>query len=84
MHKNGDLDLFLLQKMTKKQKAQKKSKKSKKYLKRWKVLAAVLFFICAALLFFCGVVTINISKNWHMDVITADTVYDTREFCIAL
>ena len=28
MHKNGDLDLFLLQKMTKKQKAQKKSKKS--------------------------------------------------------
>ena len=57
-----------------------KSKKSKKYLKRWKVLAAAVFFIGAAVLFFCGVVTINISKNWHMDAMTASTVYDTQEF----
>lgn len=57
-----------------------KSKKSKAYQMKFKVTAAVLFFACAISIFFCGIVAVNISKEWNWDVINADTVYDTEEF----
>ncbi|MBQ2925041.1 MAG: leucine-rich repeat protein, partial [Anaerotignum sp.] len=57
-----------------------KSKKSKAFQMKWKVLGTVLFLACAVSIFFCGVVTVNISKDWSRDVIIADTVYDTAEF----
>ncbi|MBR4284437.1 MAG: hypothetical protein IKT48_07015, partial [Anaerotignum sp.] len=57
-----------------------KSKKSKAFQMKWKALGTILFFICAISVFFCGVVTVNISKEWSRDVINADTVYDTAEF----
>ena len=47
---------------------------------KWKALGTILFFLCALSVFFCGVVTVNISKEWSRDVINADTVYDTAEF----
>ena len=47
---------------------------------KFKVTAAVLFFACAISIFFCGIVAVNISKEWNWDVINADTVYDTEEF----
>lgn len=40
----------------------------------------ILFFICAIGIFCCGMVAMNISKEWNRDVINADTVYDTQEF----
>ena len=39
-----------------------------------------LFFTFAVSIFFCGIVGVNISRNWSWDVINADTVYDTEEF----
>lgn len=47
---------------------------------KWKVLGVLLFFISAVSIFFCGAVTLNISKDWSRDVISADTVYETEEF----
>ena len=57
-----------------------KSKKSKAFQMKWKVIGTFLFFACAISIFFCGVVAVNISKDWSRDVINADTVYDTKEF----
>ena len=57
-----------------------KSKKSKAFQMKWKLIGTVLFFACAISIFFCGVVAVNISKDWSRDVINADTVYDTKEF----
>ena len=57
-----------------------KSKKSKAFQMKWKVIGTILLFICASSIFFCGVVAVNISKDWSRDVINADTVYDTGEF----
>ena len=57
-----------------------KSKKSKAFQLRWKVIGTILFFIFAISVFFCGVVAVNISRDWSRDVINADTVYDTEEF----
>ena len=39
-----------------------------------------LFFTFAVSIFFCGIVGVNISRNWSWNVINADTVYDTEEF----
>lgn len=47
---------------------------------KWKAIGAILFFACAISIFFCGVVAVNISKDWSKDVINADTVYETGEF----
>ena len=57
-----------------------KSKKSKLYRLRYKGVAVFLFFTFAVSLFFCGIVGVNISRNWSGNVINADTVYDTEEF----
>ncbi len=57
-----------------------KSKKSKAFTLKWKVIGLVLFFACASSIFFCGVVAVNISRDWSRDVINADTVYETEEF----
>lgn len=57
-----------------------KSKKSKLYRLRYKGIAVFLFFTFAVSIFFCGIVGVNISRNWSWDVINADTVYDTEEF----
>ena len=57
-----------------------KSKKSKAFQLKWKVIGTLLFFICAISIFFCGVVSVNIFREWSRDVINADTVYDTAEF----
>ncbi|MBR6543245.1 MAG: HAMP domain-containing histidine kinase [Anaerotignum sp.] len=57
-----------------------KSKKSKAFQLRWKAIGVILFLICAISIFFCGVVTVNISKEWGRDVINAETVYDSAEF----
>ena len=57
-----------------------KSKKSKAYQMKYKVFATMVFFVCTISIFFCGVVGVNISKDWSRDVINADTVYDTEEF----
>ena len=57
-----------------------KSKKSKAFQMKWKLIGTVLFFACAISIFFCGVVAVNISKDWSRDVINADTDYDTKEF----
>lgn len=57
-----------------------KSKKSKLYRLRYKGVAVVLFFTFAVSIFFCGIVGVNISRNWSGNVINADTVYDTEEF----
>lgn len=57
-----------------------KSKKSKLYRLRYKGMAVFLFFTFAVSIFFCGIVGVNISRNWSWDVINADTVYDTEEF----
>ena len=57
-----------------------KSKKSKLYRLRKKGVAVVLFFTFAVSIFFCGIVGVNISRNWSWNVINADTVYDTEEF----
>ena len=56
-----------------------KSKKSKAFQMKWKAIGTVLFFICSISIFFCGVVAVNISKEWSRDVIIADTVYETGE-----
>ena len=47
---------------------------------KWKVIGTILLFACAISIFFCGVVAVNISREWSRDVINADTVYDTGEF----
>mgnify|MGYP003304161786 CR=1 FL=1 len=47
---------------------------------RWKVIGTVLFFICAISIFFCGVVAVNIFKDWSRDVIYAENVFETGEF----
>ena len=47
---------------------------------KWKVIGTILLFTCAISIFFCGVVAVNISREWSRDVINADTVYDTGEF----
>ena len=57
-----------------------KSKKSKAFQTKWKVFGTFLFFACAVSIFFCGVVWVNISKEWNLDVINADNVYETGEF----
>ncbi len=57
-----------------------KSKKSKAYQMKLKVMAVVLFFICAVAIFFCGIIGVNISRDWSMDVINQDSVYDTEQF----
>lgn len=57
-----------------------KSKKSKAYQMKFKFMAVMLFFVSALSIFFCGIVAVNISKEWSWDVINADTVYDTEEF----
>ena len=57
-----------------------KSKKSKLYRLRYKGVAVFLFFTFAVSIFFCGIVGVNISRNWSWNVINADTVYDTEEF----
>nr|WP_294681216.1 HAMP domain-containing sensor histidine kinase [uncultured Anaerotignum sp.] len=57
-----------------------KSKKSKAYQLKFKAIAVVLFFVFACTIFFSGIVTVNISRNWGRDVINEDTVYDTEEF----
>lgn len=57
-----------------------KSKNSNAYRTKWKVAAAILFFICALVMFLCGVLTGEISKQWNLDVINAETFYDTEEF----
>lgn len=57
-----------------------KLKKSKLYRLRYKGIAVFLFFTFAVSIFFCGIVGVNISRNWSWDVINADTVYDTEEF----
>ena len=41
-----------------------KSKKSKLYRLRYKGVAVVLFFTFAVSIFFCGIVGVNISRNW--------------------
>ena len=57
-----------------------KLKKSKAFQMKWKVIGTILLFACAISIFFCGVVAVNISREWSRDVINADTVYDTGEF----
>ena len=47
---------------------------------RWKVIGVFLFLACAVSIFFCGVVAVNISKDWSRDIISADDVYETVEF----
>lgn len=47
---------------------------------KWKAIGVILLFVCAISIFFCGVVAVNIFKDWSKDVINADTVYDTGEF----
>ena len=57
-----------------------KSKKFKAFQMKWKALGVFLFFIFASAIFFCGVVSVNIFKDWSRDVINADNVYETAEF----
>ena len=57
-----------------------KSKKSKTYQMYKKVTAVILFFLCSLILYFCMVVGGNIAKDWRMDFINADSVYDTERF----
>ncbi len=57
-----------------------KSKKSKAFTLKWKTVGLLLFLAFAISIFFCGVVAVNISKDWSRDVINADTVYETQEF----
>lgn len=45
-----------------------------------KVTAVILFFLCSLILYFCMVVGGNIAKDWRMDFINADSVYDTERF----
>lgn len=45
-----------------------KSKKSKLYRLRYKGIAVFLFFTFAVSIFFCGIVGVNISRNWSWDV----------------
>ena len=46
-----------------------KSKKSKLYRLRYKGVAVFLFFTFAVSIFFCGIVGVNISRNWSWNVI---------------
>ena len=57
-----------------------KSKKFKAFQMKWKAFGVFLFFIFASAIFFCGVVSVNIFKDWSRDVINADDVYETAEF----
>ncbi len=57
-----------------------KSKKYKSYQTKWQVLVTVCFFIGAILIFFCGMIFTNISKNWWLDAVNVDSFYDTKEF----
>ena len=57
-----------------------KSKRSKFYQMKWKVLTTVVLFAAVISIFFCGVVAVNISKDWDWDVINAETVYDAGGF----
>lgn len=57
-----------------------KSKKSNAYHTKWKVLVTVLFFVCALVMFICGIMAGAVSRQWNWDIIDAETVYDTEEF----
>lgn len=57
-----------------------KLKKYKSYQTKWKACMVALLFICAVLIFLCGVVFTNISKNWRSDAMYVEDFYDTVEF----